>query len=184
MSFLKKPSVRSAAYADGWVVKSSSASVTVRPNGDMGLTAYAVDAMIPGTVLFRCVGLLVPAATMYTIQQSRTGHLLFGHGAECIAHACDPNVVVVLGADGESFQFVLRRAVAPGDMLGFNYQSTEWTMQKPFRCLCGAECCAKEVMGFKHTSDTERKRMWDFSTDVVCELAKSFSRRLSRELAA
>ena len=36
-------------------------------------------------------------------------------------------------------------------------------------------CCAKEVMGFKHTSDTERKRMWDFSTDVVCELAKSFS---------
>ena len=172
MCYLTEPNVRSAAYDDGWVVKSSNPSVTVRPNGEMGLAAYAVDAMGPGTVLFKCVGLVVPAATMYTIQQSRTNHLLFGHGAECIAHFCDPNVKVVLQPDGASFNFVLRRGVQAGEMLGFNYQSTEWSMQQGFKCLCGAACCAKDVMGFKHMPDTERKRMWEFSTDVVRDLSK------------
>ncbi|TPX43478.1 hypothetical protein SeMB42_g04702 [Synchytrium endobioticum] len=60
-----------------------------------------------------------------------------------INHSCDPNVYI----DTKNMQFVALKDLPVGTELTFFYPSTEWTMQQPFECWCGASNCLKEVKG-------------------------------------
>ena len=41
------------------------------------------------------------------------------------------------------------RDIAAGEELTYFYPSTEWEMDRPFRCLCGAPDCVGVVSGAK-----------------------------------
>lgn len=164
--YLCEPNVRAQAMRDGWIVKSTQDALVVRPNGDMGQTAYATRDIPVGTTLFHCTGLVVPFPTMYTICVGEGRHLLFGDAAECIAHHCDPNVRVAVNGD-DSFDFITIKPIAKGEMVTFNYASTEWDMNTPFVCLCGSPACARTMQGFKYLSDVDRQRLWPITSDVV-----------------
>jgi hypothetical protein len=167
--YLCEPIVRAEAMRDGWIVVSTNPSLIVRPNGEMGQTAYAAVDIAPETTLFRCGGLVVSFPTMYTICVARNAHLLFGGAAECIAHHCDPNCVVV--AHDHEIEFRTLKPICAGDMLSFNYNTTEWAMHGTFACLCGSPKCAKYIRGFKYLSDEDRQRLWSITSDFVKSLA-------------
>ncbi|KPI90751.1 hypothetical protein ABL78_0187 [Leptomonas seymouri] len=175
--YLCEPPVRAQAMRDGWTVKSTNPLLVVRPNGEMGQTAYAAQDIPAGTTLFHCTGLVVPFPTMYTICVGFHQHLLFGDAAECIAHHCDPNVAVRVGESGTgTFDFVTIREVAEGDMVTFNYATTEWDMSSPFTCLCGSSMCAGSMQGFKYLKPSDQQRLWPITSDVVKAQLEGFAR--------
>jgi len=167
--YLSEPHVRAQAMQDGFIVQSSNQSITVRPNGDMGQTAYATRNIPKGTTLFRATGLLVPYPTMYTICVGSKLHLLFGDAAECLAHHCDPNVQVNVLPDA-TFEMTTIRDIDEGDMVTFCYNTTEWDMNSPFPCLCGSPVCSKMIRGFKHLGDADRQRLWHIASDYIKSL--------------
>jgi hypothetical protein len=58
-------------------------------------------------------------------------------------HSCDPNLFV----DVRAKQVVALRPIATGDELTFFYPATEWRMQSPFPCACGAAQCCGGIRG-------------------------------------
>ena len=58
-------------------------------------------------------------------------------------HSCDPNVIL----DTENMQMIACTDIAKGEELFFFYPSTEWQMDAPFICLCGASNCIHVVAG-------------------------------------
>lgn len=63
-----------------------------------------------------------------------------------INHSCDPNVEFDLE------QNVVRalRTIQPGEELTFFYPATEWSMNEPFQCICGASQCHGYIAGAAH----------------------------------
>lgn len=174
--YLCEPPVRARAMREGWIVKSTQDALVVRPNGDMGQTAYAKVDVAAGTRLFHCTGLAIPFPTMYTICVGHHQHLLFGDAAECLAHHCDPNVAACVGEEGEgTFDFVTLRDIAAGEMVTFNYTTTEWDMNTPFVCLCGSPKCAGTIQGFKHLKEADQQRLWPITSDVVKDQWKVYT---------
>ncbi|RNF19244.1 methyltransferase [Trypanosoma conorhini] len=165
--YLCEPPVRAQAMQDGWIVRSSSSLIEVRRNGEMGQTAYAARNIAAGELLFHCTGVVVPFPTMYTICVGESKHLLFGDAAECIAHHCDPNLQVVVREESETLDFVALRAITVGEMLNFNYCTTEWVMNSSFVCLCGSVHCAGTIRGFVNLKEVDRQRLWPITSPVV-----------------
>jgi hypothetical protein len=58
-------------------------------------------------------------------------------------HSCDPNVFI----DLREGAVVTLREIAQGEELTFFYPSTEWNMEAPFPCECGAAECLQEIRG-------------------------------------
>ena len=68
-------------------------------------------------------------------------------------HSCDPNTRI----DGRGVIAV--RAIAPGDEVTFNYNTTEWDMAVPFECRCGSAHCGGTIRGYRHLPAAERARL-------------------------
>jgi hypothetical protein len=85
---------------------------------------------------------VVDTANRYTVQIGRDRHTEVGK-LSALNHSCDPNVIL----DTENLQMVARRDIEQGEELSFFYPSTEWEMDAPFICLCGASNCIHVVAG-------------------------------------
>jgi len=92
--------------------------------------------------------------TYRTIQVDEHTHV-DGLGALAyLNHSCAPNIVV----DTERLEVRALRDIDAGEELTFFYPSTEWEMDRPFACLCGAPGCIGRVSGarFLPTEALER----------------------------
>lgn len=78
----------------------------------------------------------------FTVQIGRTRHTHVGKLA-ALNHSCDPNVIL----DTEKMQMIACKDIEKGEELFFFYPSTEWQMDAPFICLCGASNCIHVVAG-------------------------------------
>ena len=85
---------------------------------------------------------VIDKADRYTVQIGRDQHTEVGK-LSALNHSCDPNVIL----DTENLQMVARRDIEQGEELFFFYPSTEWEMDAPFICLCGASNCIHVVAG-------------------------------------
>ena len=81
-------------------------------------------------------------ANRFTVQIGRDEHTHVGKLA-ALNHSCNPNVFL----DTENLQMVACRDIAKGEELSFFYPATEWEMDAPFICLCGASSCVHVVAG-------------------------------------
>ena len=85
---------------------------------------------------------VIDTANRYTVQIGRDRHTEVGK-LSALNHSCDPNVIL----DTENLKMVARRDIEEGEELSFFYPSTEWEMDAPFICLCGASNCIHVVAG-------------------------------------
>ena len=85
---------------------------------------------------------VIDKANRYTVQIGRDRHTEVGK-LSALNHSCDPNVIL----DTENLQMVACRDIDQGEELSFFYPSTEWEMDAPFICLCGASNCIHVVAG-------------------------------------
>jgi len=58
-------------------------------------------------------------------------------------HSCDPNLFI----DVHARRVMTLRPIAEAEELTFFYPSTEWRMQSPFPCACGARDCLEQIRG-------------------------------------
>ena len=138
-----------------------TANATVRdtPTG-RGLFAHAAAA--PGDVILEIDGEVLASPSVYSVQVGEQEHLhphrdaLANDDTErsrwrFLNHSCDPNCWM----DGRTLR--ARRAIAPGEQLTFDYNCTEWSMDTPFDCACGA-CNGSQVRGYAHLDVEARTR--------------------------
>ena len=78
----------------------------------------------------------------FTVQIDREKHTEVGK-LSALNHSCDPNVIL----DTEHLLVYACKDIEKGDELSFFYPATEWEMDAPFICLCGASSCIHVVAG-------------------------------------
>lgn len=137
------PHVQASPVGDG--------ALRVERGGARGARLLLEDACRAGRLLYRITDHTVaPRPTVYSIQIGPQAHV----GGEALGplaflnHACDPSAVF----DAEALTLRARRDLAAGDELTFFYPSTEWDMDHPFACRCGAPQCVRVVAGAKYLS--------------------------------
>jgi len=76
-------------------------------------------------------------------------------------HSCKPNIVIT--SDGSNF--IAKTKINKGEMITFNYNTTEYEVIRPFDCLCMNDCCLKRIRGFKYLSLNQQNEL---STNYEC----------------
>jgi len=87
---------------------------------------------------------VVSKPSYLTVQVEMDKHIvLFPEYLRYLNHSCDPNVF--LNVDDGTIEAL--RPIVEGEPITFFYPSTEWEMDRPFDCLCGALNCLGKVAG-------------------------------------
>lgn len=107
-------------------------------------TPLAAGAVIYQISDFRAVS----RPTYQTIQVGHAEHIEELGVLAYLNHSCRPNTHV----DTTAYTVTALRNIAAGEELNFFYPSTEWEMDRPFVCLCGAPQCVRLVAGAKYLS--------------------------------
>ncbi|KAF9959376.1 hypothetical protein BGZ65_000450 [Modicella reniformis] len=87
-----------------------------------------------------------PGPKMYTtVQISKELHIELNSDLSYLNHSCNPSTLF----NTEKMQLIAAVDIKKGDPLTFFYPSSEWEMDQPFSCWCGAEHCCKSIQGAK-----------------------------------
>ena len=91
---------------------------------------------------------VVDVATYQTVQIGVASHIEELGVLAYMNHSCQPNTLI----DTTHMTVVAVRDILAGEELSFFYPSTEWEMDRPFICLCGASQCVRLVAGARYLS--------------------------------
>lgn len=92
--------------------------------------------------------------TYQTVQIAPDAHIEDFGVLVYLNHSCRPNTWI----DTTRLVLLAEREIAAGDELTFFYPSTEWAMDRPFVCLCGAPECAGYIAGAKYFPPAQLRR--------------------------
>lgn len=123
-------------------------------NGQKGL--FACKKFNEGDVIINFSAAEMLSTPNYlTVQTGDNTHIIL-HPTfiQYINHHCDPNCFF----DTTTMQLVALKNINEGDEFGFFYPSTEWNMQQPFQCHCGAISCIGEISGAAQLSNEQVKK--------------------------
>ncbi len=98
-------------------------------------------------------------------------------------HSCNPNTAI----DTSARTVTATRSIESGEILNFFYPSTEWEMDRPFVCQCGAPDCVKVVAGARYLSPETLSRSYvnlHIIRAINTVLQSPSLRRLSRAKSA
>lgn len=88
----------------------------------------------------------VPAKRWSTVQVSKGKHVELNSALVYMNHSCTPTLEI--DTDMMEIRVSKEKTLSAGDELSFFYPSTEFEMDKPFECLCGAGSdCLKTITG-------------------------------------
>ena len=120
---------------------------------------------------------VVNKANRFTVQIGRDKHTNVGKLA-ALNHSCDPNVIL----DTEHLLMYAACDIAKGEELSFFYPATEWEMDAPFICLCGASNCIHVVAGarFLPLSTLEHHYLNTHIREMMIELFNNTEAHLTK----
>lgn len=106
-----------------------------------------------------------------TLQTGPQEHILLS--PECLQyanHSCAPNIFF----DTTTRQIIALTNIQAGEALTFFYPSTEWAMDEPFACRCGAASCLQEIRGAASLSAEvlQRYRLTDFIQQQLAQASR------------
>lgn len=104
---------------------------------------------------------IVKYPNKFTVQVNEHAHIILSPEVlQFVNHSCNPNVFF----NATTFEIMALRDIARGDEFTFFYPSTEWLMDAPFNCFCGAENCLHKIEGasFLTSESIARYRFTDF----------------------
>ena len=82
--------------------------------------------------------------TRLTVQMGEHRHIsLLPEALQYTNHGCDPNVLF----NTDEMRLEALRDILPGEELRYFYPATEWRMDEPFNCDCGAKNCLGRIEG-------------------------------------
>ncbi|KAJ3489644.1 hypothetical protein NLI96_g1966 [Meripilus lineatus] len=99
-------------------------------------------------------------------------------------HSCEPSVYFDLSSPDRSRWHVrAARRIEKGEYITFFYPSTEWDMEQPFECRCGAKSCLRYIRGAKYLTWGELKAR-GFIAPWIRQCVRQRDAENSQELAA
>lgn len=106
---------------------------------------HAIGEFCPGEVLFSFGAREILAKPNYlSVQLDKNRHILLDpEWLQYINHSCDPNV----DFDTTEMRVTALRQINTGEELTFFYPSTEWSMDRAFKCHCGSQACLGKIEG-------------------------------------
>jgi hypothetical protein len=114
-----------------------------------GARLVATQPLTAGTVIHRIADYrITPHPTYQTIQIGPNTHINELGMVAYLNHSCAPNTII----DTSALTISAVQDISAGADLTFFYASTEWEMERPFICLCGAPQCVRLMAGAKHLS--------------------------------
>ncbi|KAI0044762.1 hypothetical protein FA95DRAFT_1622988 [Auriscalpium vulgare] len=134
---------------DGYVPSHPGLFVVDFKPGEYSSSLIALKDLLPGAeVPLRG---LTPSPKKYSTLQYGPGpddHVELNSDLLFVNHSCEPNVAFDLSSSDRS-QWNLRalKSIRAGEPLTFFYPSTEWQMDQPFECRCGAPSCIGKISG-------------------------------------
>lgn len=92
----------------------------------------------------------------YSYQIDENIHLIGPGGLDhnCLKPTC--------GIERETNNFIALRDIELGELLTFNYFSTEYDMNTPFKCSCGEVKCFNQIRGFKYLNSDEKEYIYKY----------------------
>jgi hypothetical protein len=153
---------------------------------DKGLATRAETEFPAGSVCIQENGVMLDHPNMYTIQLSETEHVEVDGHTRFLAHSCEPNSRISI--NGTNVRLLALRDIAKGELLTFDYCTTEWDMAAKFTCQCGAKGCRGNVNGFLHlllTAPEEARKLGpQLSTFIAAKSAEWLKRGAVAPVAA
>ena len=146
------------------------------------LSLRAKEHIPTGAFLTDLWGPLYDKPTCYTIHVTPDKHVEPQGVMKFANHSCSPNARFVFSMQNRSpsleieeghtvfWHLVACRDIKKGEDITFDYTTTEYTMARPFDCLCGADSCLGSVSGFKFLSPDQKRKRLKFLSPVVKEL--------------
>eukprot|EP00516_Mucochytrium_quahogii_P006093 CAMPEP_0203755508 /NCGR_PEP_ID=MMETSP0098-20131031/8948_1 /ASSEMBLY_ACC=CAM_ASM_000208 /TAXON_ID=96639 /ORGANISM=" , Strain NY0313808BC1" /LENGTH=185 /DNA_ID=CAMNT_0050646997 /DNA_START=91 /DNA_END=648 /DNA_ORIENTATION=- len=141
--------------------------------GTVGRAAVAAMDLKAGWTVNVFDGPVVEKPGSHTIQLDEHVHIAPTDGAEYISHKCqDTNSQFMISPDRKTAFVVITADVEQGQPLTFNYNTTEWAMDAPFRCECQSckdENSPRVIQGHKYLSLMEREEIINATSPYVLE---------------
>ncbi|KAI9183276.1 hypothetical protein H9P43_004193 [Blastocladiella emersonii ATCC 22665] len=106
-----------------------------------------------GEVIAKVEGATYAAKRYTTVQVGRESHVELNNDSVYMNHDCSPSCVF----DTDAMTIHATRDLAEGDAMTFFYPASEWDMDQPFDCWCGADKCVKKVQGAKYLTPEQRE---------------------------
>ena len=126
-----------------------------------GSSATSMISLPPGALFARITSATyAPHRTYTSVQATRDASIELNSELVFANHSCDPSLEV----DMTMFEVRVakHRPLRKGDKLSFFYPSTEWQMEQPFDCECGAleAVCLKRIDGAEKLDESVLRRYW------------------------
>ncbi|WFD33917.1 hypothetical protein MCUN1_000743 [Malassezia cuniculi] len=137
-------------------------------SGNYNSYAVAKRAFSKGDVIGTFAAATYTDTVRYSsVQVATNKHIELNSDFLYLNHSCDPSVNfdVSSGTQPSEYVAIANKDIAEGDILTFCtlhsnttvYPSTEWEMQQPFDCTCGAKQCLGRIRGAKFLTEEELK---------------------------
>lgn len=132
----------------------------------------AIRPIAEGRRLFTIAGRETRVPTKYSLQVGADLHL----DQDCardeidlvrryfwryLDHHCEPTTVI------RDREVIAIRDIAEGEGVTFDYNTTEYDMAAPFRCLCRSRHCVGMVRGARHLTPAQRARVERWLPDYL-----------------
>ncbi|CEJ53685.1 galactose-proton symport [Penicillium brasilianum] len=123
-----------------------------------GSGAYSLIDLPAGAVFAPITG-TTPGHKAYTsVQTGRDSHIELNSDLVFCNHSCAPSLVFDMAR--MEVRVVDDKPLKAGDALTFFYPSSEWEMDQPFQCTCGARECRGWISGAKTMDPEELEGYW------------------------
>ncbi|KAJ5112781.1 hypothetical protein N7532_000826 [Penicillium argentinense] len=114
---------------------------------------------LPAGALFAKITTATPGVKAYTsVQTGPDTHIELNSDLVYCNHSCAPSLVFDMSR--MEVRVVDDRPLHKGDALTFFYPSTEWEMDQPFQCTCGAAECRGWISGAQSMAPEVLDEYW------------------------
>ncbi|KZV72242.1 SET domain-containing protein [Peniophora sp. CONT] len=127
-------------------------------DGELDSGLVALKDFEPDTVIASVYGTTIGPKAYTSVQCGRgeNDHIELNSDLVYVNHSCDPNVAFDLSSpDREQWHLRALKSINARQQLTFFYPSTEWAMDQPFDCRCGASNCLGTIRGAQSLSREE-----------------------------
>lgn len=142
----------------------------VEENGFRSLLADAIFE--PDELVLEFERTFVTTPNQFSLQIDENLHQLSNDTSALenfVNHSCDPNGYI----DFDLLSLKARRSICKGEVLTFNYFTTDYHCEDVFYCQCGAQNCKKIINGFKNLSYQEMKELEPYLSPFLKRKMKS-----------
>ncbi|BCS20477.1 uncharacterized protein APUU_20909A [Aspergillus puulaauensis] len=106
------------------------------------------EVSLPAGAVLAKITTATPGKKAYTsVQTGRDSHIELNSDLVFCNHSCEPSLNFDMAR--MEVRVVDDRPLNVGDALTFFYPSSEWEMDQPFECTCGAKGCKRVIEGAK-----------------------------------